>query len=119
MREIKNCGLSQVITDSRDPATRRGDQKRRRLSAGFDREGEGRGVFARARADGAAARKCREIGARAEGGGMIGLAADDGESERAAVPIRRQKNVAKTTLAVSIRLSHSRRMARAFEGGRR
>ena len=50
---------------------------------------------------------------------MIGLGPDDGESERAFAPVRRQKNVAKTTLAVSIRLRHSRRMARAFEGGRR
>jgi hypothetical protein len=50
---------------------------------------------------------------------MIGLGPDDGESERAFAPVRRQKNVAKTTLAVSIRLRHSRRVTRAFEGGRR
>ena len=41
----------------RDPAARRGNQKRRRLSAGSDRESQGRGVFARARADGAFARE--------------------------------------------------------------
>jgi hypothetical protein len=50
---------------------------------------------------------------------MIELGPDDGESERAGVLARRQKNSAKTTLAVSMRLRHSRRMARAFEGGRR
>ena len=47
----------------RDPATGRGDQERRRLSAGSDRESQGRGVFAWAGADGAAAGKGREIGA--------------------------------------------------------
>ena len=39
----------------RDPATRRGDQKRRRLFAGSDGQSQGGRVFARARADGAAA----------------------------------------------------------------
>jgi hypothetical protein len=52
---------------------------------------------------------------------MIGLAADDGESESesAFAPVRRQKNVTKTTLAGSISLRHSRRITPAFEGGRR
>ena len=50
---------------------------------------------------------------------MIELGPDDGESERAARRLVAKTNSAKTTLAVSIRLRHSRRMARAFEGGRR
>jgi hypothetical protein len=38
---------------------------------------------------------------------MIELGPDDGESERAGATARRQKNSAKTTLAVSIRLRHA------------
>ena len=56
----------------RDPAARRGNQKRRRLSARFDREGEGRGVFARSRADGAVAREGGKGGARTQEGGVMG-----------------------------------------------
>ena len=57
----------------RDPAARGGNQKRRRLSARSDREGEGRGVLARSRADGAAARQggkgcAREKASRVSGG---------------------------------------------------
>ena len=53
----------------RDPAARGGNQKRRRLSARADREGEGRGVFARSRADGAVARQGGKASARAKGRG--------------------------------------------------
>ena len=51
----------------------RGDEikMRRRLSARPDRKGAGRGVFARAGADGAVARQGRKGGARAEEGGVM------------------------------------------------
>ena len=56
--------------DRGDPAAGRRNQKRRRLSQGFDRESEGRGVLDRAGVDGAVARKGRKSRARAEGGRM-------------------------------------------------
>ena len=59
----------------RDPAARGGNQKRRRLSARSDRQGEGRGVFARARADGAFARQGGKGGARTQAGRVIGRVA--------------------------------------------
>ena len=56
----------------RDPAARGGNQIRRRLFARVDREGEGRGVFARAGADGAVARQGGESRARTQKGRVMG-----------------------------------------------
>ena len=53
----------------RDPAARRGNQERRRLSARADREGEGRGVLARSRADGACCAERRRRRARTKRAG--------------------------------------------------
>jgi hypothetical protein len=54
-----------------DPRVRCGNQIRRRLSAGFDRQGTVRGVFAWARIYGALARARGQGGARAQEGGVM------------------------------------------------
>ena len=62
--------------------------------------------------------KAAKAARQRRGGGVMALGAEDGESGRAFAPVRRRKNVAKTPLAVSISLRHSRRITRAFEGAR-